>query len=278
MSAPTFSGTAVITGAAGGIGAATAVAFAAAGCTKIAITDISSLETTKKDILSISDKISVFAKTGDIRSEDFVNAFIDKVSATFTRLDYIVNCAGVLQQGVKTGNDLDKGFARTSDTSLEQFDFVNGVNYKGTWLVSRAALRKMLTQEPVSSAGDESWRGKSRGSIVNIASQLGVVSRAGAPVYCASKSAIIGLTRADAIDYSKDLIRINCVCPGVINTQMTTGSPEVTEAMEPAVKIAPMGRMGDPREVADAVLFLSSSRASFVQGHALVVDGGYVIN
>lgn len=89
---------------------------------------------------------------------------------------------------------------------------------------------------------------------------------------------MIGLTRADAIDFSKDLIRVNCVCPGVIDTNMTTSSPERVEAMAPAVKIAPMGRMGDPREVADAVLFLSSSRASFVQGHALVVDGGYVIN
>lgn len=89
---------------------------------------------------------------------------------------------------------------------------------------------------------------------------------------------MIGLTRADAIDFSKDLIRVNCVCPGVIDTNMTTSSPERVEAMAPAVQIAPMGRMGDPREVADAVLFLSSSRASFVQGHALVVDGGYVIN
>jgi NAD(P)-dependent dehydrogenase (short-subunit alcohol dehydrogenase family) len=74
------------------------------------------------------------------------------------------------------------------------------------------------------------------------------------------------------------MIRVNCVCPGVINTNMTTGDPETEKALAPAVQIAPMGRMGDPREVADAVLFLSSSRASFVQGHALVVDGGYVIN
>ena len=86
------------------------------------------------------------------------------------------------------------------------------------------------------------------------------------------------MTRADAIDYAKDGIRVNCVCPGVIETPMTTGSPEVTELLRPAIEIAPMARMGSPDEVADAVLFLCSERASFIQGHALVVDGGYTIN
>lgn len=85
------------------------------------------------------------------------------------------------------------------------------------------------------------------------------------------------MTRADAIDYSADDIRINCVCPGVIQTAMTTGTSEVTERIAPAIKIAPMERMGLPEEVADAILFLCSRRASFVQGHAMVVDGGYII-
>lgn len=96
--------------------------------------------------------------------------------------------------------------------------------------------------------------------------------------YCGSKAAIINMTRADAIDYSRDGIRINCVCPGVIETPMTTGSKEVTERLKPAVDIAPMKRMGTPEEVANAVLFLCSAQASFIQGHALVVDGGYTIN
>lgn len=86
------------------------------------------------------------------------------------------------------------------------------------------------------------------------------------------------MTKSDAIDYSSDDIRINCVCPGVIATPMTTGSREVEERLRPAVEIAPMKRMGTPGEVADAVLFLCSSQASFIQGHALVVDGGYTIN
>jgi NAD(P)-dependent dehydrogenase (short-subunit alcohol dehydrogenase family) len=89
---------------------------------------------------------------------------------------------------------------------------------------------------------------------------------------------VINMTRCDAIDYSADGIRVNCVCPGVIETPMTTGSPGLIARLKPAVDIAPMKRMGQPEEVADACLFLCSSRASFVQGHALVVDGGYTIN
>ena len=117
-----------------------------------------------------------------------------------------------------------------------------------------------------------------RGAIVNIASQLGIVSRPSAPSYCASKAAVLSLTKSDAIDYSADRIRINAVCPGVIATGMTTGTREIEEMLAPAVQIAPMKRMGLPEEVADAVLWLLSAEASFVQGEGLVVDGGYVIS
>lgn len=96
--------------------------------------------------------------------------------------------------------------------------------------------------------------------------------------YCSSKAAVIAMTRSDAIDYSKDGIRVNCVCPGLIETPMTGQTPELRERFKPAVDIAPMKRMGKPAEVADTILFLCSTQASFVQGHALVVDGGYVIN
>lgn len=172
--------------------------------------------------------------------------------------------------------------------AMDAFDRLNSINYRGSWLSSRAQLRNMLKQQPLSEQPGQ------RGSIVNIASQLGMVSRPGAGMftsrhryqgtdsrlaaYCASKSAIINMTRANAIDYSDDGIRVNCVCPGVIETPMTTTSPEMVEALKPAINIAPMKRMGTPDEVANAVLFLCSTQASFVQGHALVVDGGYVIN
>ncbi|CAI6274272.1 unnamed protein product [Periconia digitata] len=154
----------------------------------------------------------------------------------------------------------------------ESFDRLNNINYRGLWLSCRAQLRNMLRQKALSEEAKE------RGSIVNIASQLGIVGRPGAAAYCASKAAIINMTRSNAIDYSDDGIRVNCVCPGVIETPMTTTSPEMVKALKPAIDIAPMKRMGTPDEVADAVLFLCSPQASFIQGHALVVDGGYTIN
>ncbi|KAE8377216.1 hypothetical protein BDV26DRAFT_218841 [Aspergillus bertholletiae] len=183
--------------------------------------------------------------------------------------------------------------------STETFDQINNVNYRGCWLSSRAELRHMINQDPLPS--HDASRPPQRGAVVNIASQLGIVGRPGArkpmasylslllslcvigllifaAAYCSSKAAIIAMTRSDAIDYSKDDIRVNCVCPGVIETPMTTRSEEMREMLRPAVDIAPMKRMGQPDEVADTVLFLCSTFASFVQGHALVVDGGYVIS
>lgn len=182
------------------------------------------------------------------------------VAKTFSRLDYAVHCAGILTPP-----------QRSTETPASVFDAVNNVNYRGTWLSSRAALAEMLKQEPL--AGNTT-----RGAVVNIASQLGIVARPAAAAYCASKAAVINMTRADAVDYSADGIRVNCVCPGVIETPMTMSSDEMREALRPAVDIAPMRRMGTPEEVAHAVLFLCSPEASFVQGHALVVDGGYTIN
>jgi NAD(P)-dependent dehydrogenase (short-subunit alcohol dehydrogenase family) len=124
-----------------------------------------------KILAATSNKPNVMSYPGDISDESFVNTFIDQVVNAFKRIDYVVNCAGVLQ----------REFLRSTEVSSEQFDFINGVNYRGTWLVSRAALRKMVSQEPMSDGvEDGEWRQKSRGSIVNIASQLGVVSRAGA--------------------------------------------------------------------------------------------------
>ena len=137
----------------------------------------------------------------------------------------------------------------------------------------------MKTQDPLPS--HDPSRAPQRGSIVSIASQLGIVSRPAAPAYNASKAAVISLTKSDAIDYAKHGIRVNCVCPGIVDTPMTNGansSSEFVEMLQKSIKIAPMERMAQPSEIADAVLFLASTKASFVTGHAMVVDGGYVIN
>ncbi|CAG7915545.1 unnamed protein product [Penicillium olsonii] len=261
-----FPGVAVITGAGGtGIGAATAKAFAAAGCERIAITDLNedSLQQTADAIKSTHPNTRVLSKAGNVADDHFADSLIEEVVNTFGRVDYAVNCAGVL----------GKPF-RSAETSLEEFDRVNSINYRGCWLSSRAELRQMASQEGLPS--HDPSRPPQRGSVVNVASQLGIVSRPGAPAYCGSKSAVIGLTRADAIDYSRDNIRVNCVCPGVIETPLVMEKPEVRAAILPAVETAPMKRMGQPAEVADAILFLCSTQASFVQGHAMVVDGGYV--
>lgn len=191
----------------------------------------------------------------------FVKSFVDGAVGAFGRIDYSVQCAGVLGQGL-----------RSHETALRDFDYINGVNYRGTWLVTREVLGRMVKQEPLPDHQGQ------RGAVVNIASQLGLTARTGAAPYCASKSAVISMTKADAIDYSPDSIRVNCVCPGVIATPMTVDSNGVMDRVRDAVDVAPMKRMGTPDEVADPVLFLCSPRSSFIQGHALVVDGGYTIN
>lgn len=223
--------------------------------------------------------MNLFEEAGDISDEKFVDSFIANVAEHFDRIDYCVNSAGILSKN-----------ENSTEMSIEDFDKINNVNYRGCWLTSRAQLKVMLNQEPLPS--HDGSRAPQRGSIVNIASQLGVVARPRArknlisrggevrcshpsAAYCASKAAVIAMTRSDAIDYSEHGIRVNCICPGVIETPMTTSTPEVTERLKPAIDIAPMKRMGKPSEVADAALFLCSTKASFVQGHAMVVDGGY---
>lgn len=273
-----------------GIGAATAKAFAVAGCQSIAITDLNhaSLEQTRQSILAASPQVQILMTAGDIADESFVESFMSEVVRKFGRLDYGVNCAGILGEG-----------RRSTETTTDTFDHINGVNYRGCWMSSRAQIKQMLGQDPLPS--HDPGRSPQRGAVVNIASQLGIVGRPSArklprelfsddcwandydycllvAAYCSSKAAIIAMTRSDAIDYSRDGIRVNCVCPGVIETPMTTCTEEVRERLQPAVEIAPMRRMGKPEEVADTVLFLCSTFASFVQGHALVVDGGYIIN
>ncbi|KAJ5350144.1 Short-chain dehydrogenase/reductase SDR [Penicillium brevicompactum] len=261
-----FPGVAVITGAGGtGIGAATAKAFAEAGCERIAITDVNedSLQQTADAIRSTHPNIQLHIQAGNIADDHFADSFIAETVKSFGRVDYAVNCAGVIGKSL-----------RSAETTLEEFDRVNTINYRGCWLSSRAELRQMAAQDGLPS--HDPSRPPQRGAIVNVASQLGIVSRPGAPAYCGSKSAVIGLTRADAIDYSQDNIRVNCVCPGVIETPLVMEKPEVRAAIMPAVNTAPMKRMGQPAEVADAILFLCSTQASFVQGHAMVVDGGYI--
>jgi NAD(P)-dependent dehydrogenase (short-subunit alcohol dehydrogenase family) len=186
-----FPGVALVTGAAGtgwrhsfptfstltdwhvlnaGIGAGVAKAFASAGCTRIAITDLNEklLNDTLMSIAASNPSVKLHAVAGDISNEKFVNAFIEEVVHKFGRLDYVVNCAGILGSNKPSGEE-----------TLEDFDRVNNVNYRGLWLCSRAEIRVMLKQDVLESHDGDGLRGQ-RGSIVNIASQLGIVGRPGA--------------------------------------------------------------------------------------------------
>ncbi|CZR45303.1 uncharacterized protein FPRO_15522 [Fusarium proliferatum ET1] len=256
-----FNGVALVTGAASGIGRETALSFAREGCKRIVIVDrdAKKLDDTELAIKESFQDVQVLALPTDISKEEDIENLYSQTTKTYGRVDYVVN-------GVLSNNK------RSHESSIEEFDMINNVNYRGCWLSSRAAIQRMLKQDPLPT---HDGRPGVRGSIVNIASQLGVVGRPAAPAYCGSKAAVISMTRCDAIDYSKDLIRVNAVCPGLIDTAMTRPQADV---LSPAINIAPMGRMGSPQEVADCILFLASSKASFVQGAAMMVDGGYVIN
>ncbi|GKT84772.1 2-hydroxypropyl-CoM dehydrogenase [Colletotrichum tofieldiae] len=242
-----FSGVAVVTGAASGIGRQVAISFAREGCKRIALLDRDedgALETARM-CREANGETRTFVMEIDNRNDEDVSACMENVVEEWGRIDYAVNCA--------------------------EFDEITTTNYRGTWLCSRAELTHMIKQEPMKT---HDGRPGNRGVIVNVASNLSLVSRPETPAYSASKAAILSMTRSDAVDYAKYNIRVNCVCPGVIDTPMTS---EVTPD-DPIIAVAPMKRKGTPQEVADAVLFLCSSKATFIQGASLSVDGGYVIN
>ena len=243
--------TALVTGGSSGIGRATAIMFASRSAS-VVIASRSEHESAKtiESILATGGKAK-FIKT-DVTSEPQVEALIASIASEFGNLDYAFNNAGA--QPVPSA---------TTDQTEEDWDKMLAVNLKGTWLCMKHELRHMLKQ--------------GHGSIVNNASISGLVGIATWPAQCASKHGVVGLTRAVAIEYAKSGIRVNVVCPGAIETPMlhglTGGNPEFEQAVAAA---EPMGRVGTPEEVAEAVIWLSSDASSFVTGHALAVDGGWV--
>ncbi|KAI1829226.1 hypothetical protein DTO006G1_9816 [Penicillium roqueforti] len=258
-----FPGVALLTGAASGIGRGIALAFAKDGCRKIALADINlaGLTETKEQTQAIAPETHVLLIKVDLRSEQDVDSMVQQTIKEFGRVDYAVNAAGV------EGDNL-----RSTDSTIEIFDHVNSVNYRGCWLSLRAEIAQMQKQDALPT---HDGRPGNRGAVVNIASQLAFISRTEAAAYCASKAAVVSLTKSEAIDYSRDNIRINCVCPGLTATPMLERQLDV---YQPVITRAPMNRPATVQEVADVVLFLCSSRATFVQGATYVVDGGYTIN
>jgi NAD(P)-dependent dehydrogenase (short-subunit alcohol dehydrogenase family) len=239
----------LVTGGSFGIGSAAAVAFANRGA-KVVIADwVEDNETL--NLIKSSGGEAIFVKC-DVSKDEDVKNLVAKTISTFGRLDFAFNNAGV-----------EGASAPTQDCTEENWERVVDVNLKGTWLCMKHEIPHMLKL--------------GKGAIVNNASIAGLVGFAGIPAYVASKHGVIGLTKNAALENAKLGIRVNVVCPGVIKTPMidrfTGKKKEVEKQFE---NMEPIGRMGLPQEVAEAVMWLCSDGASFVTGHSLAVDGGWV--
>lgn len=241
--------TVLITGAGSGIGAETASLFAQSGA-KVLASDINAggLEQT---VSGLGDRARAFV--ADVTDEDQVKAMV-AAAADGGGLDVAVNCAGLDQQP-----------ASFEAIPAEAFDAVMAVNARGVFLGMKHQLAAMLD------AGT--------GSIVNVASVTGLVGSPMMAAYVASKHAVIGMTKSAALDVAARGVRVNAVCPGGTLTPMleelAAQSPEIGAFVEHGKAQHPMGRMASPREIADAIVYLASDRASFMTGAALPVDGGY---
>jgi NAD(P)-dependent dehydrogenase (short-subunit alcohol dehydrogenase family) len=232
---------ALVTGAASGIGAACARRFADEGATVAGI-DL----TAKPDGSPCTEWVQA-----DVADEIAVAAAVGTAVGALGGVEVLVNAAGVHSVGA------------AADLDLAEWDRVLGVNLKGTWLVSKHVLPHMV------SAG--------AGSIVHLASIEGLVGLSGQTAYNVSKGGVVLLTRNMAADYGPNGVRVNCLCPGLIETPMTSmlQDPVLAPIREAFVDWHLLGRAGQPEEVAAAALFLASDDASFVHGAALVVDGGF---
>ena len=242
---------ALVTGAASGIGRESALAFARAGA-KVVCADVTvdAGEETVKMIKGMGGD-AVFVRC-DVSQEVEVKALVAKAVEKYGRLDYAHNNAGI------------EGMAGPCVTCTEEnWDRTIDINLKGVFLCCKHEIPEMLKV--------------GGGAIVNTASVAGLVGFGGIPAYTASKHGVAGLTKTIALDYATENIRCNAVCPGVIHTPMidrfTGGDPEAMKAM---VATEPVGRLGEPSEIADAVVYLCSDQASFVTGIAMPVDGAFV--
>jgi NAD(P)-dependent dehydrogenase (short-subunit alcohol dehydrogenase family) len=199
---------------------------------------------------------AIFVNT-DVTQATAVKALISKAVETYGRLDCAYNNAGIAGTGIAGTHR-----ALTADYPDERWHSVIAINLTGVWLCMKYELAQMLHQ--------------GGGAIVNTASVAGFVGLPYASAYVASKHGVVGLTKTAALEYAQQGIRVNCVCPGYIATPMTALGMQDPERMARMIASAPVGRMGQPEEVAEAVVWLCSDAASFVTGHTMTVDGGYV--
>ena len=243
---------AFVTGAGSGIGRATALAFAREGAS-VVVSDIS--EQGNQETVRMIEELDerALAVRCDVTRTGDVKAALDRTVETFGRLDVAFNNAGVEQEE-----------AATAQLAEEVWDRVIDIDLRGVFLCMKHEIPLMLEQ--------------GGGAIVNTSSGAGVKGFPMGAAYVAAKHGVIGLTRSAALDYAQANIRINAVCPGIIETQMmdrVTG--DTPEGRQQVISQEPIGWMGKPEEIAEAVLWLCSEAASFVVGHAMVVDGGQTV-
>jgi len=237
---------ALVTGAGRGIGREIALGLAAAGA-DVAVNDVASEDA----CLSLVSEIEALGPRGlcvmgDVGDEDAVNLMIERVENELGRLDIVVNNAGITRDNVIMRID------------AADFDAVLRTHLRGTFLVCRAASRRMLRRR--------------EGVIINISSVVARRGNAGQSNYAAAKAGIIGLTKSLAKELGSRSIRVNAIAPGYIDTPMTQALPD--DARKAIVEATPLGTMGTPRDVADAVVLLASPMARYITGCVLPVDGG----
>jgi NAD(P)-dependent dehydrogenase (short-subunit alcohol dehydrogenase family) len=241
----------IITGGTSGIGREAAVLFAKAGA-KVVVAGRREVEGKETiDLLRAAGGDGLFVKT-DVSQAADVRALVQKTVEKFGHVDLAFNNAGI------EGN-----WIPIAEQSEEDWDQTIDINLKGTWLCLKYEIQQMLKQG-------------TGGAIVNMASVAGLIGSAGAATYCASKHGVMGLTKAAALENARNGIRVNVVCPAVIETPMgerVFGGPELKKY---ALGLHPIGRFGTPMEIAEAVLWMCSDRSSFMTGQSLVLDGGFL--
>jgi NAD(P)-dependent dehydrogenase (short-subunit alcohol dehydrogenase family) len=242
---------AIVTGGTSGIGRNAAVLFAKAGA-KVVVAGRRELEGKETiDLIRAAGGDGLFVKTDVSRAAE-VAALVQKTVEKFGRLDIAFNNAGI-----------EGSWSPIAEQSEEDWDRTIDINLKGVWLCLKHEIQQMLKQG-------------GGGAIVNMASVAGLIGSAGAATYCASKHGVMALTKSAALETARSGIRINVVCPAVIETPMGEriwGAPEMKKF---AIGLHPIGRFGTPREVAEAVVWMCSDRASFMTGQSLVLDGGFL--